>query len=60
MNNQKYPRTLNEAFPHTAQYGAAIEKPDAHIDRFVIVACIIAAVALLCMGAAGWLQGGAK
>lgn len=47
------------AFPHTAQYGAAIEKPAPHNDRIVIATCIIAAVVLLCMGAAGWLPGGA-
>lgn len=27
MNTRKYPRTLNEAFSRTAEYGAAIEKP---------------------------------
>lgn len=27
MNTRTYPRTLNEAFPRTAAYGAAIERP---------------------------------
>jgi len=25
MNKMKHPRTINEAFPHTVEYGAAIE-----------------------------------
>jgi len=25
MKKMKYPRTMNEAFPHTVEYGAAIE-----------------------------------
>lgn len=27
MNTRRYPRSLNEAFPHGAEYGAAIERP---------------------------------
>jgi hypothetical protein len=27
MNTRKHPRTLNEAFPRSASYGAAIERP---------------------------------
>jgi hypothetical protein len=27
MNTRRYPRTLNEAFPHGPHYGCAIERP---------------------------------
>lgn len=27
MNTRTFPRTLNQAFPRTAEYGAAIERP---------------------------------
>lgn len=27
MNTRQYPRTMREAFPKTASYGAAIERP---------------------------------
>ena len=27
MQTRKHPRTLNEAFPRTAEYGCAIERP---------------------------------
>lgn len=27
MNSRRYPRSTMQAFPHTAEYGAAIERP---------------------------------
>jgi hypothetical protein len=27
MNNRKWPRTLNEAFPNTVEYSCSIERP---------------------------------
>lgn len=28
MNTRTFPRTMNQAFPRTVEYGAAIEVPD--------------------------------
>jgi hypothetical protein len=46
------------AFPLSAEYGAAIEKPTPKHDGIVIVACIIAVLCLAAMGFSGWLPGG--
>jgi hypothetical protein len=46
------------AFPRSAEYGAAIEKPAPRRDGIVIAACIIAVLCLVAMGFAGWLPGG--
>ena len=27
MNTRKYPRTMNEAFPRTAEYACAVDRP---------------------------------
>jgi hypothetical protein len=48
MSTRKYPRTMNEAFPHTADYASAVERPHRH-DSIVMVACAIAAVSLVCI-----------
>ena len=42
MNTRKHPRTLNEAFPRTAEYGAAIERPIPLRDRVGGVALAVA------------------
>lgn len=47
MTNRKYPRTLNEAFHNTMEYGAAIEKPYKGlplIDKVIITVSILALV----------------
>lgn len=33
MHTRKYPRTLDEAFPHGAHYGAAITRPRTFAER---------------------------
>lgn len=33
MNTRKYPRSLNEAFPHTADYACSVERPMFARDR---------------------------
>jgi hypothetical protein len=49
MNTRSYPRTLNEAFPHTADYACAVERPREidWQDRVVLWACIVAFVVCL-------------
>ena len=47
MTERKYPRTINEAFPNTMEYGAAIEKPyhGFHlVDKVIITISVIALV----------------
>jgi hypothetical protein len=44
MNKMKYPRTINEAFPKTMEYGAAIE---IHVAQTSIGERWIRAIALL-------------
>jgi hypothetical protein len=44
----KYPRTMNEAFPHTVEYSAAIEKPRMAItDKIIMVLAVCAVVVLV-------------
>lgn len=40
---RKYPRTLQEAFPHDAKWAYAIEKVDTRVEAFggVLLACAI-------------------
>lgn len=40
-------RTLNEAFPRTADYACAVERPADKEDRIVLWGCAFAAVALI-------------
>ena len=50
MNKMKYPRTMNEAFPHTVEYSAAIE---IHVAQHSIgdkVIRVLALVALVVLG----------
>jgi len=45
----KHPRTMNEAFPHTVEYGAAIEIHVAHIsitDKIIMALAVCALVVL--------------
>jgi len=51
MKKMKHPRTLNEAFPHTVEYGASIEIHVAHIsttDKIIMAfaVCALVVVAL--------------
>jgi hypothetical protein len=51
MNKMKHPRTMNEAFPHTVEYGASIEIHVAHIsttDKIImaLAVCALVVVAL--------------
>lgn len=51
-NNQtrRYPRTMNEAFPKTAEYAQAIERCDTHagsgLFEFILMMIALALVAL--------------
>jgi hypothetical protein len=50
MNKMKYPRTMNEAFPYTVEYSAAIEihKPRmATTDKIIMVLAVCAVVVLV-------------
>lgn len=47
MSERKHPRTLNEAFPNTMEYGASIEKPynGIHwVDKVIMAISVIALV----------------
>ncbi len=51
MNTRRYPRTLNEAFPRTAEYGCAIERTtrfnyglNARVIMVVLVCLVLMAV----------------
>jgi hypothetical protein len=46
MKKMKYPRTMNEAFPHTMEYGAAIE---IHVAQHSTADKIIRALALIAL-----------
>jgi hypothetical protein len=47
------------AFPHSAEYAEAIEKPALNKDRIVLIACFIATVVFVAIGLLGMLPGGA-
>lgn len=57
-NNQtrKYPRTMNEAFPNTAEYAQAIERCDTHagsgLFEFIL---LLVALGLIALGIGWWL-----
>jgi hypothetical protein len=49
MKKMKYPRTMNEAFPHTVEYGAAIEIHEprmATTDKIIMALAVCALVVL--------------
>ena len=50
MTKMKYPRTMNEAFPHTVEYSAAIEIHEprmATTDKIIMVLAVCAVVVLV-------------
>lgn len=47
MNTRRYPRTLQEAFPHSVEYACAVERPYDSQDRIVLKACAVAIVAVI-------------
>lgn len=54
MNTRKYPRTLNEAFPRTAEYACAVDRPARYGLRswprvVVAIVCCVAITLLLGM-----------
>lgn len=57
-NNQtrRYPRTMNEAFPNTAEYAQAIERCDTHagsgLFEFIL---LLVALGLIALGIGWWL-----
>lgn len=53
MNTRRHPRTLNEAFPHTADYAASVERPMDHADRVVFKGALAVAVVLFVLLATG-------
>lgn len=51
MDTRKWPRTMNEAFPRSAEYGCAIEQPYRRSMRpwikYAIAVMVIGAITLL-------------
>ena len=50
MTKMKHPRTMNEAFPHTVEYGAAIEIHEPRMaitDKIIMVLAVCAVVVLV-------------
>ena len=50
MNKMKYPRTMNEAFPHTVEYSASIEIHEPRMaitDKIIMVLAVCAVVVLV-------------
>jgi hypothetical protein len=45
MNTRKYPRTMNEAFPKTAEYACSIDRPGRYVlrtwPRILGAACLV-------------------
>jgi hypothetical protein len=56
MNKMKYPRTMNEAFPHTVEYSAAIEihEPRMAITDKIIMVLAVCAVFVLVLDLFIW------
>lgn len=55
MNTRKYPRTLNEAFPRTAEYACTIERPARYALRTwprVLVAIVVCVGVTMLLGMA--------
>ena len=58
IDNQtrRYPRTMNEAFPNTAEYAQAIERCDTHagsgLFEFIL---LLVALGLIALGIGWWL-----
>lgn len=47
MTERKYPRTINEAFSNTMEYGAAIEKPYKGLNTVDKVMIAVSVVSLI-------------
>ena len=52
-----YPRTLKEAFPHSADWACPIERcsPTVNTDGVVIFFCAIGAICLVAFTILGWI-----
>ena len=52
MNTRTYPRTLNEAFPKTADYGCAItrKRPADRAVNWTLALAVVAIILALCFG----------
>lgn len=49
MNTRRYPRTMDEAFPHGAEYGCAIERPETDGERMAgVVLAVLIGIGLAC------------
>lgn len=52
MNTRQYPRTLHQAFPKTADYGCAIERPHPRFWTPIrVVLTVVYACAFIALGA---------
>ena len=53
MNSRTYPRTLNQAFPKTANYGCSIERarPADRAVNWTLAAAVIVIILAICFGA---------
>lgn len=50
LNTRRYPRTLDEAFPHGAAYGCALTRPETRGEKLAGFA--LAAIIGICLAAA--------
>lgn len=48
MNTRTFPRTLNQAFPKTADYASSVTRYDRQ-DKVSMTACAVACVLLVCI-----------
>lgn len=49
VNTRRYPRTMDEAFPHGAEYGCAIERPETDGERMAgVVLAVLIGIGLAC------------
>lgn len=55
MTTRKFSRTMNEAFPHTADYASAVERSRKD-DKTIFWGCGIFAVVFVLMIAVGWID----
>lgn len=55
MTTRKFSRTMNEAFPQTADYGCAVTR-SRNDDKTIFWGCGVIAVVLVLMVIAGWLE----
>lgn len=55
MTTRKFSRTMNEAFPKTADYGCSVTR-SRNDDKTILWGCGVIAVVLVLMVIAGWLE----